>query len=65
MFDHIFQLLSSHRQKIYEPVTKVKNESLEWLVQELRFVLNIPVFEVFHHPEVSRKNPTEAATAKW
>ncbi len=52
-------------QKIYEPVTKAQNESLGWLVQELRFVLNIPVSEVFRHPEVSRKNPTEAATAKW
>ena len=65
MFDHIFQLLSSHRQKIYEPVTKAQNESLEWLIQELQFVLNIPVSEVFRHPEVSRKNPTEAATEKW
>jgi N-acetyl-anhydromuramyl-L-alanine amidase AmpD len=55
----------SDDQKVYEPVTKEQNESLKWLVQQLRFVLKIPVSEVFRHPVVSRKNPTEAATAKW
>ncbi len=52
-------------QKVYEPITKEQNKSLKWLIQELRFVLKIPVSEVFRHPTVSRKNPTEAATAKW
>lgn len=52
-------------QKVYEPVTTEQNNSLIWLVQELRFVLKTPVSEVFRHPTVSRKNPTEAATAKW
>jgi len=52
-------------QKVYEPITKEQNKSLKWLIQELRFVLKIPVSEVFRHPAVSRKNPTEAATAQW
>lgn len=52
-------------QRTYEPVTNEQNKSLKWLIQELRFVLKIPVSEVFRHPAVSRKNPTEAATAKW
>lgn len=25
----------------------------------------IPATEIFKHPDVSRKNPTEASTAKW
>ena len=52
-------------QKVYEPITKEQNKSLKWLIQELRFSIKTPVSEVFRHPEVSRKNPTEAATAKW
>jgi len=52
-------------QRIYEPVTNDQNKSLKWLIKELRVVLKIPVSEVFRHPTVSRKNPTEAATAKW
>ena len=52
-------------QRAYEPVTKEQNKSLKWLIQELRFVLKTPVSEVFRHPAVSRKNPSEAATAQW
>lgn len=52
-------------QRIYEPVTKDQNKSLKWLIQELHFTLRIPVSEVFRHPVVSRKNPSEAATAQW
>ncbi len=52
-------------QRVYEAVTKEQNKSLKWLIQELRFILKIPVSEVFRHPSVSRKNPSEAATAQW
>ncbi len=52
-------------QKVYEHVTNDQNKSLKWLIQELRFALKIPVSEIFRHPTVSRKNPTEAATARW
>lgn len=52
-------------KKTYEPVTAAQNESLRWLVRELSVTLNIPLTEVFRHPTVSRKNPSEASTAKW
>lgn len=50
---------------IFEEVTVAQNQSLGWLVNELRLTLGVPVTEVFRHPVVSRKNPTEAASARW
>lgn len=52
-------------RKIYEPVTEAQNRSLHWLVSELTATLRISLKEVFRHPTVSRKNPSEARTAKW
>lgn len=52
-------------KKTYEPVTEAQNKALRWLVRELSVTLNIPLTEVFRHPTVSRKNPSEASTAKW
>jgi len=49
----------------YEEVTDKQNESLKWLIRELRIMLNISLKEVFRHPVVSYKTETEAATAKW
>jgi len=49
----------------YEAVTAAQNTSLRWLVSEIQTTLSVPVTEVFRHPEVSRKNPTEAQSAKW
>jgi N-acetyl-anhydromuramyl-L-alanine amidase AmpD len=49
----------------YETVTAEQNKSLKWLISELVMTLAIPVTEVFRHPTVSRKNDTEASTAKW
>ena len=49
----------------YEAVAGVQNASLQWLVAELRATLRVPLSEVFRHPDVSRKNPSEAQTAKW
>ena len=51
--------------RVYETVTAEQNTSLKWLVLELRLELQVPMTEVFRHPTVSRKTPTEAATAKW
>lgn len=51
--------------EVYEKVTEAQNASLKWLVEELRKVFAIPASEVFTHPQVSRKNVTEASTAKW
>ena len=50
---------------IYNPVTAEQNASLRWLVNSLSQTLNVPMTEVFRHPEVSRKQPTEASTARW
>lgn len=52
-------------KKTYEPVTAAQNMALGWLVQELAVTLNVPLTEVFRHPTVSRKNLSEASTAKW
>lgn len=34
-------------------------------IRGLRELFTIPPAEVFRHPVVSRKNPTEAASASW
>jgi N-acetyl-anhydromuramyl-L-alanine amidase AmpD len=52
-------------EPVYESVTKEQNASLQWLVAELSRLLAVPMTEVFRHPEVSRKNASEAATAVW
>ncbi|WP_217424478.1 peptidoglycan recognition protein family protein [Nitrogeniibacter mangrovi] len=52
-------------QRVYEAVTARQAKSLKWLILELRTTFGVPVTEVFRHPTVSRKNPSEAATATW
>lgn len=52
-------------KKTYQAVTSEQNGSLQWLVSELTLTLRIPMSEVFRHLDVSRKNPTEARSAKW
>ena len=53
------------QKRTYEPVTSTQNTSLQWLITELVFTLKVPMTEIFRHPDVSRKNPSEASTAKW
>ena len=50
---------------VYDAVTADQNTSLRWLVSEIQTTLGVAVTEVFRHPEVSRKNPSEAQSAKW
>lgn len=50
---------------VFVPVDSAQNASLTWLGRELEATLNIATTEVFRHPTVSRKNETEASTAKW
>ncbi len=50
---------------VYEAVTEAQNLSLKWLIGELTRLLGVPMTEVFRHPVVSRKNPTEAQSASW
>ena len=52
-------------EPIYESVTTEQNASLKWLVRELSETLNVEMREVYRHPEVGRKNATEASTARW
>lgn len=50
---------------VFETVTSNQNDSLSWLVSALRLTFCVPLSEVFTHPTVSRKNRTEASSAKW
>ena len=50
---------------VYETATAEQNESLKWLVSKLLNAFNVPPGEVFRHPVVSRKNESEASSAKW
>lgn len=49
----------------YEAVTAAQNASLKWLIGELTGLLAVPLTAIFHHPDVSRKNVTEASSAIW
>ncbi len=49
----------------YESVTAQQNASLAWLVSELQIALQLQTSEVFRHPQVSYKQPSEASSAKW
>jgi N-acetyl-anhydromuramyl-L-alanine amidase AmpD len=52
-------------KEVYETVTDPQNASLKWLIEELTRLLGVPLTEIFRHPDVSRKNVTEASSAKW
>ncbi|XKD93196.1 N-acetylmuramoyl-L-alanine amidase [Morganella morganii] len=49
----------------YESVNPKQNTSLKWLVSELIDSMDISTSEVYRHPDVGRKNETEASTASW
>lgn len=53
------------RHGIYDEPTAAQNQSLSWLVRVLQESIQIGNEEVFRHPLVSRKNPTEAQGANW
>lgn len=50
---------------IFETPTAAQNQSLSWLVNALQGSMQVAQDEVFRHPEVSRKNLTEAQGANW
>jgi N-acetyl-anhydromuramyl-L-alanine amidase AmpD len=50
---------------IYENVNDNQNSSLKWLIKELYTTLKISPSEIYRHPVLSPKMPTEAETAKW
>jgi len=51
--------------KSYEAVTAAQNTSLSWLLGELYTLFSLGKADVYRHPEVSYKNPGEAAGATW
>ncbi|SAK58594.1 N-acetylmuramoyl-L-alanine amidase [Caballeronia pedi] len=53
------------KEQIYEDPTSEQNDSLKWLIAELIETLSIDKAEVYAHPAVSYKNPTEAKAAQW
>lgn len=53
------------RYDMYDPVNDAQNASLKWLVSQLADTLKVSMTEVFKHPDIARKMPTEASTAKW
>ena len=55
----------SDNKDIYDAVNSKQNASLKWLISELLETLDISISEVYKHPDVARKNTTEASTASW
>jgi N-acetyl-anhydromuramyl-L-alanine amidase AmpD len=51
--------------KSYEAVTASQQVSLQWLIDQVYVLFSLGKSDVYRHPEVSYKNPGEAATASW
>ena len=49
----------------YEAVTHQQNASLQWLIDELYAIFSLSSADIYRHPQVSYKNPGEAAGAVW
>ena len=52
-------------KEVFDAVTDRQNDSLAWLVKQLVETFGVSMREVYRHPEIGRKNSTEASTAKW
>ncbi|MFK7945901.1 MAG: N-acetylmuramoyl-L-alanine amidase [Paracoccaceae bacterium] len=52
-------------EKTYEEVSTAQNQALQWLAGELNCHFGTDKDDYFRHPQVSYKNPGEAASAKW
>ncbi|WP_034943888.1 peptidoglycan recognition protein family protein [Erwinia oleae] len=57
--------IQNKKETVYEPVNSQQNDSLKWLISELTVTLKVPMDEIYRHPEIARKNETEAGTALW
>lgn len=49
----------------YESVTVQQQASLSWLISELNQLFSLGSEDIYRHPDVSYKNPGEAASAVW
>lgn len=56
---------SDGKEDIYEQLSDAQQTSLGWLIGKLRATYEVSLSEIFRHPEVSWKNPTEAESATW
>nr|WP_275957695.1 N-acetylmuramoyl-L-alanine amidase [Rosenbergiella gaditana] len=52
-------------EPVYEAVNDKQNDSLRWLIAELASTFKVSMTEIYRHPDVGRKNETEAGTAEW
>lgn len=52
-------------EPVYEPVTKAQQHALDWLLPRLLEHFQVRTTEVFRHPDVSWKMPSEAASLRW
>ena len=55
----------SAKTGIFVTTTEAQNAALKWLVGELAQTFRVQMTEVFRHPQLSRKTPSEASTARW
>jgi N-acetyl-anhydromuramyl-L-alanine amidase AmpD len=51
--------------QIYEVLNPEQTASLKWLINNLSTALSLRDKDVYRHPEVSYKNPSEASSASW
>ena len=49
----------------YEAVTPAQQKSFDWLLRRLLDHFKVDAKEVFRHPDVSWKQPSEAASVRW
>ncbi len=52
-------------REVFVDVTVAQSVSLRWLVAELTQTLGVSMQEVYRHPDIARKNRTEAGSATW
>ncbi|USU04787.1 N-acetylmuramoyl-L-alanine amidase [Sphingomonadaceae bacterium OTU29LAMAA1] len=55
----------STKTGIFVTTTEARNAALKWLVGELAQTFRVQMTDVFRHPQLSRKTPSEASTARW
>lgn len=56
---------SKNGEEVYERATAAQQASLNWLLPRLLAHFNVKATEVFRHPDVSWKMPTEGSSLRW
>lgn len=59
------EAVGERKREIFVTTTDAQNASLAWLMKELVDTFNVRMSEIYRHPQIGRKNNTEAKTAKW